>query len=193
MAIKTQTEGKPESGPTISKDDYYHLLSNNRRRYALHYLEQNGGQATLGNLSEQIAAWENEVDIPEVTADQRKCVYTALQQVHLPRMEEYDVVAFDRRAGEVELDRAAEELDIYLEVVEEKDIPWSEFYLGLAAVNLAVLAAVALNLMPVTGIPDLGWGLFVNMTFVITGLCHHYIGQREMLLGADESPPEVDT
>lgn len=193
MATRSSARDGSETGPTISNDDCFDLLRNQRRRYALHYLERNGEQATLGHLSEQVAAWENEIAVEEVTSAQRKRIYTALQQVHLPRMEEAGVVEFDQRAGVVELGPAAEDLDVYLEVVGGRDIPWSEFYLALAAVNFALLAAVALDVTPLSAVPDLGWGVFATTTFAVAALCHYRIGRREMLLGSDESPPEVDT
>jgi len=193
MATRNSTRDGSGSGPTISNDDCFDLLRNQRRRYALHYLERNGEQATLGHLSEQVAAWENETDIEEVSSAQRKRIYTSLQQVHLPRMEDAGVVEFDQRAGVVELGPAAEDLDVYLEVVDGRDIPWSEFYLALAAVNFALLAGVGLDVTPLSAVPDLGWGVFATTTFAVAALCHYRIGRREMLLGSDESPPEVDT
>jgi len=191
--VESPTTEQHESEPTISDDDCFDLLSNHRRRYVLHYLQHNGQQATLGRLSEQVAAWENEIEIEDVSANQRKRVYTSLQQVHLPRMDEVNVVEFDSRAGEVELGPGAEDLDIYLEVVRGRDIPWSQFYIGLAAVNLALLAAVGLDVGPLTAIPDLRWGLFATTTFLVAAVCHYRIGKRKMLLGSDESPPEADT
>lgn len=191
-AIGKSVSNGVASTSDITDDDCFDLLSNHRRRYTLHHLQGNGEQASLGELAEQIAAWENEIDIQEVSSDQRKRVYTSLQQVHLPRMNKMDVVEYDDRAGVVELGPAIEDLDVYLEIVQGRDVPWSEFYVGLAAVNLALLAAVAIDTAVLTAIPDLGWGVFTATTFLITGLCHYTIGRREMLLRSNDSPPEVD-
>lgn len=191
MGTISQSEGaNPDSGPQISYDDCFDLLSNHRRRYTLHYLEQNGDRAQLGELSEKIAAWENGVAREEVSYDERKRVYTSLQQVHLPRMDQMGVVEFDDRQGLVTVGPAAEELDIYLEVVGERDVPWSVLYLGLAVVNLVVLGAVAAG-FPGTGfVPSIGWALFAVTTFLVASLGHLYLS-REMRIDAHEKPPEL--
>lgn len=186
---KTSTE----SSTTLSHDDCFDLLSNHRRRYAFHHIQQNGEQASLGELSEQVAAWENEITPDEVSSNQRKRVYTSLQQVHLPRMDGMGVVEFDDRAGVVELGPAAEDLDVYLEVVQGRDIPWSLFYVGLATLNLAMLAAVGLGVPLLTAIPDIGWAAFSATMFLFAGLCHYVVNRREMRLGTDGAPADVDT
>ena len=98
MSIGTHHE-RTEEEQTLNYNDCFDLLSNHRRRYTLHYLRQNGGQAELGELAEQVAAWENGIDIERISYDQRKRVYTSLQQVHLPQMDELGIVAFDEREG----------------------------------------------------------------------------------------------
>ena len=192
-AIREDTGHTGEREQTISDDDCFDLLSNHRRRYALHYLQRDSQRATLGDLSERVAAWENETDVESLSRKQRKRVYTSLQQVHLPRMDEMDVVEFDHHEGVVELGPAAEDLDVYLEIVQGRDIPWSEFYIGLAAVNFALLAAVGLDVAFLTVVSDLTWGVFATTTFLVAGVCHYRIGEREMRLGSDDSPPEVES
>lgn len=184
------TEAGTES-QTLPPDDRFDLLSNHRRRYALHYMQNNGEQATLGELSDTIAAWENGIDPEEVSYDERKRVYTSLQQVHLPRMDEAGVVEFDDREGVVEIGPAAENLDVYLEVVDSRDIPWSVFYLLLSGLNAAVVAAYAFGTPGLAGLPDIGIPVFVVTTFLVTALAHLYITRTEMRLGDDEEPPEL--
>lgn len=191
-AFQTDRGGGTDSPMTISEDQGYDLLSNHRRRYALHYLQNNGQQTTLGDLSEQIAAWENEIDLAEISADERKRVYTSLQQIHLPRMDEMGAVEYDDRAGVVELGPAAEELDVYMEVVRGRDVPWSLVYVGLGVVNLVLLVAAWLDVSPLPAIPDIGWAIFATTTFLVTAISHYCINKREMMLGTDGPPPEVD-
>jgi len=187
----TSEGNRGTSSETISYDDCFDLLSNHRRRYALHYLKENGESATLGELSDQIAAWENEIEIEEVSYDERKRVYTSLQQVHLPRMDDMDVVEFDDREGVVAVGPVAEELDIYLEVVQGRDIPWSTFYLGLVGVNVLIIAAAALGLPPLAAVSALGLAVFVVTTFFVTAVSHVYITRTEMHLNDHEQPPEL--
>jgi DNA-binding transcriptional ArsR family regulator len=177
-----------EGDGEVGRDELFHILRNQRRRFALHHLKHHDGPVDVGELATQIAAWENEITVGEVSSDQRRRVYNALQQTHVPGLEEAGVVDVDRR--EVELTDRAGKLDIYLEVVPGRDIPWSEYYLGLGAVALAALVAVGLNVGPFAGVPDIAAGVFVTVTFLVSA-CANYYHQHENLVGVSERPPEL--
>jgi hypothetical protein len=115
-------------------------------------------------------------------------VYNALQQTHVPELEDTGVVKVERR--EVELTERADELDIYLEVVPGADIPWSEYYLALGGVSLAVLVAVALGIGPFAALSGVGVGIFAVVAFLVSA-CANYYYQHESLLGGHERPPEL--
>jgi hypothetical protein len=193
VSAPTEASENDASGDSITRDDCFDLLSNHRRRYALHYLQQNGDGATLGELADHVAAWENDVDTDVVTHDQRKRVYTSLQQVHLPRMDEMNVVEFDDRQGHVTIGPAAEDLDIYLEIVQDDDVSWSTFYFGLVLVNGGLLTGAILGVPLLASIPGIGWAVFAVTTFLVTSLAHLYLAQTEMRLGETEVPPEMDS
>lgn len=189
-----QSAGGPspdEPEPALSTDDVFELLSNQRRRYALHHLQQNGEKSDLGDISEHVASWENHITVPEVSSAERKRVYTSLQQFHLPKLDEKGIVEFDERAGTVELTEQAKDLDVYLEVVRGKDIPWSQYYLGLSAVNAALIAAVLVGAPPFSMLPDLAWGAFAVTTMLVSAVVHTYYNSA-MRLGAMERPPEIE-
>jgi len=188
----TATDEDAATDTAISRDDVFEILSNQRRRFALHHLQHNSRQADLGDLSERVAAWENGISVTEVSSTERKRVYTSLQQFHLPKMDEKGVVEFDDRAGEVELTPAADDVEIYLDVVSRQDIPWSQYYLGLAAVTLGLLTAAALDIYPLIFLPDHSLGLFVVTTFLVSALVHTYVYRTEMRLGDGDRPPEVE-
>ena len=129
------------STPSLSNEVVFDVLSSERRR-VLQYLLDVADRATLRDLSRTLAAWENDARTSEVTGQQRKRVYTALKQFHLPKMDRADVIDYDDDRGTVSLTEAARNLRVYLEVVPEDEIPWSEYYLGLGAVSSAAVAAV---------------------------------------------------
>jgi len=185
-----EEEGGTES--PLSRDDTFDILSNHRRRFALHHLQQNGDRADLGDLSEHVAAWENDIGVAEVSSSERKRVYTSLQQFHLPKMDEKGVVEFDDRDGVVELTSVAGDVDIYLEVVDGGDVPWSQYYLGLAVANLGILAGALAGIAPLTLVPSAGLALFVVTTFFVSALVHIYFNRTEMRLGDSDTPPEVE-
>lgn len=179
-----------KSSQELSKDDIFEVLSNRRRRYTLHYLKQNGDAASLGDVAENVAAWENETAIESISSDERKRVYTSLQQFHLPKLDEQDVVEFDRRAGTVELADSAEEVDLYMEVIDRYDVPWSYYYLALTAVSGLFVAFSELGLPPFSSIPDLGWIAFVLVALGVSAIAHTVIS-RQNRLGSEGPPPEL--
>ena len=174
----------------VTTDEVFELLSNQRRRFALHYLKHRDETAELGELSEHVASWENGTELHEVDSAERKRVYTSLQSHHLPKMDEQGVVDYDDRAGVVELEDSAADLDVYLEVVADKDIPWSQYYLGLGAVNAALVAAASVNVWPTTLLPDVAWAAFVVTTVLVSAAVHVYHDSAQRL-GDREEPPEL--
>lgn len=175
-------------GRNVSKDDVFDVLSNHRRRYALHSLKQGEQAASIGDLAEQVAAWENGVSRADLGAAERKRVYTALQQFHLPKMDSTGIVEFDNARGTVSLTAAADGLDVYLDVVGEDDIPWSRYYLGLSAMSLAGITGVWLTSFEL--VPELAWAALVAGTVMLSALVHTYYDRR-MRLGAADTPPDA--
>jgi len=186
-----EPEPSTSEQPSLSRDETFEMLSNRRRRYIIHYLQDEDAAATLSDLSEQVAAWENDIDIAALSASERKTVYTSLQQFHLPKMDETGAVEFDQRAGEVELTDAAEELDLYLEVVDRYDIPWSFYYIAFSAVGAILVTFSWLHIGPFGTVPYAGWTVFLLVSLFVSALSH-YVLTRRMRLGAGETPPEVD-
>nr|WP_157512951.1 hypothetical protein [Halapricum sp. CBA1109] len=180
-----------ESAVPLSRDETFEILSNQRRRFALHHLYQNGERADLGDLSEAVAAWENGISLEEVSSAERKRVYTSLQQFHLPKMDEKGIVTFDDRKGVIELTDRADNADVYLEIVPDRDVPWSQYYLGLSSVNVVLLVGALLGVYPLTLVPPFGWGLFVATSVLVSALVHTYYSRTEMQLGSDAEPPEI--
>lgn len=191
-AQTTETPESEKSAPVaLSRDEAFETLSNRRRRYIIHYLRDEDQPVALSDLAEQIAAWENDTEILDISASERKTVYTSLQQFHLPKMDEMGVVEFDRRAGTVSVTDATEGLDIYLEVVDRHDIPWSFYYIGLSSVGAMLVALSWLGVPPFGAVPDAGWTVFLVVALFVSSASHYALG-RGMRLGAGERPPEVD-
>lgn len=178
-------------GPGLSQETVYTLLSNRRRRYTIHYLQYVEQSVDLGTLSERVAAWEHGVEPPEVNSDQRKSVYTSLSQLHLPKLDEAGVVAFDQQAKTVAPTDALLDIRIYTEIVEENDFPWNRYYLGVSGLLLAVVGAAAAGLPVVGSVPEIAWGPFCCVTFLMSALAHAFV-TRDMELGTAPEPPEVE-
>ena len=181
------TEDEAEAPEALSNDDLYDVLADRRRRYAIHYLKQRREAVTVRELAERVAAWENGKPVAELGSQERKRVYIALYQSHLPSMDGLGLVDYDDDAGTVALGDAIEDLDIYLEIVPESDVPWSTYYVGLAVANLVVIGLAWFDVTPFSAVPDLGWAVFVLVTFGASAFVQT-LSARRMRLG-DEGPP----
>lgn len=87
----------------LPKDLIFDLLSAKRRRNVLEYMAEHGEETTLSDLANHIAAAENDTEIRLLDSQQRKRVYVALYQCHLPRMDDADVIDFEHARGTVQL------------------------------------------------------------------------------------------
>jgi len=146
-----------------SLNEIFNILSNQRRRQTLRYLSDKDEEtASIGELSEQIAAGENEKPVGELTSQERKRVYVALYQVHLPKMANVGVIEYDDDRGVITSGPAAENFRQYLTTAygESQDAPdWERHYLLVAAggallwaVSQFGAAAVGLSLQVVLGV-----------------------------------------
>ena len=141
---RSESAGHPES--RLSKDTLFAILE--KRRDALQYLKRNDGGATLSDLAEHIAARENDVDVAALSSDERKRVYIALYQCHLPKMATAGIIDFDKNRGDVALRSEARQLDTYLEEGTETTLG------GARSRNLAVAGGLAAGLVASTlGVP----------------------------------------
>lgn len=95
----------------------FDLLTDDRRRYALHYLSRKVGAVPLGDLAEQVALWEG-----DTSWDRYERVLTDLYHTHLPRLTDADVVRFDADRETVELRPSADGLAPFLKLVAADDI-----------------------------------------------------------------------
>lgn len=159
------------SDHVLSEDTIFSILSNQRRRYVLRYLRQVDRETDLSDLVERIAAWENDVDVPAVTYEQRKRVYTSLHQTHLPKLDDAGIVDYDRDRGTIVAADAAADLEAYLSAVDDRR-QWSRIYLGLSALCLALLVAAWLDAGPFTVIRDLWLAAGALVTFAVTAVVH---------------------
>ena len=178
----------PSAPSGVTQSQAFEILSNKRRRHVLHYLFQQENSISLRELSAQLAAWENDIPVDEVSYQQRRRVYTALRQVHLPKLTETDIIHYDSRQATAELTDEASELKVYLDVVPHNNIPWSTYYTGLGSLSCALLVGVSANLFPLRLISGLGWATIIALLFTGSALVHHY-RERQMRLGADGEPP----
>jgi len=95
------SDGAGDQGVAIGLDEIFGLLKNRRRRSVFRYLTAESEPLRLGGLAEQIAARENDKAVSRIGSKERKRVYVALYQCHLPKMADVDAISYDKPRGTV--------------------------------------------------------------------------------------------
>ena len=193
-AATTEPNTRPdEDRADFSRDDVLDVLSNRRRRFAIHYLKHHRSEeVSLRQLAERVASWENEKAVAELDHRERKRVVNALRQFHLPKMADHGVVDYEPRRGTIRLTEAAASTEFYVDVLPERGVPWGLYYLGLAGLSVVCLVGLWLAVPPFTALPPLAWETFFVTALSVSALGHFYDNYYRMRLGVSETPSEVD-
>jgi len=183
----SSTVDPPRSGsPTghrlgISQDTVFKILSARRRRYILHYLLEEDRTVGLRELSEQVAAWENDIPRSEVTRKQRMRTYTAFRQSHLPKMDVNGIVAFDEDRGQITATPVVDELERYLQPPPQSSIRWHRYYVAEATLGLVAVIATTQGLVPVST----GLTAIVTLTVILSSALVHAYSRRNSARATD--------
>lgn len=156
----------------LSKDVIFELLKNRRRREVLAYLLEADETVTLGELAEQIAAWENDTEVSALSSDQRKRVYVALYQTHLPKMDDAGIVEYDQDRGLISLADNADLLMMYLDTDTHRQDRWDRWYAMLSVVGAALVTGAFLGLPALSAVPTLGLAGVVVVAFFALSVAH---------------------
>ncbi|WP_458206987.1 DUF7344 domain-containing protein [Haladaptatus sp. NG-SE-30] len=77
----------------------FRLLANEQRRYVLYYLHGLDGSAEIDEIATQVAAWQREKSLDDVTDDEREQILIRLRNVDMPKLADAGVVEYDSRTG----------------------------------------------------------------------------------------------
>ena len=147
---------KRDTQADLEIGEVFEILKNERRRMVIEYLKnQDDGQATLDVVAEHIAAVENGVDVSQISSSQRKRVYIGLYQCHLPKMDEYGVVDYEKSRGTIELQDISQ-FDKYLDTETKPD---SDGQIELAvAIGVSAIVLIGLTRIgPLAAVPSVAW------------------------------------
>lgn len=189
--LTSSTGDEPDADRSeLSRDDIFDLLSNRRRRFVVHALKRMEEPVELAELSTYIAAWEVETEPEEVDYDDRRSVYVTLRRTHLPKMDEKNVLIFNDSEKTVKSTDTFSNIEVYVEVLHGKEIPWSLYYIGLAVVSGLFLLAIITEAPVFSTFEPLHVGLFTAITFGLSAIAHRIV-ERRSRLGVTEKPPEL--
>ncbi|WP_135822790.1 DUF7344 domain-containing protein [Halostella litorea] len=169
----------------LSQDIVFDLLSSPRRRFVLYYLRREDEPVELRQLADEVAAWENDMRVEELTSQQRKRVYVSLYQTHVPKLDEAGIVEYDQDSGMVGLASRADELGSYLGT-DESDQPWQMYYLAIAVAGAVLYALVAFDVSAFAGVPEDLAFLAIIVAFGLAAVAHYLYNRfREPEIDAD--------
>lgn len=104
-------------------DQIFNLLSKERRRYALYFLDQQDGPVSVEEVIKQVAEWETNgasVSIPEEKFEQ---VELDLLHTDLPKASEVNYIRFDSEKGIIELTGAPPAFEAIISIAEIVERP----------------------------------------------------------------------
>lgn len=169
--------GDPDEA--LPLDLAFEILKNGRRRMVLEELAAAGGEVTLGELSETIAARENDKTVAEISSEERKRVYVGLYQAHLPKMDGADVVQFNKDRGLISPGTHADLLERYLgsqtagtppaaPAAEPSSSRWNERVATTVLLGVLVGLSLALGTLWGVSVPLLSLVLLFGLSVLLT-------------------------
>jgi len=183
--------GRREGGQSgIGEADIHDVLRNDRRRMVLEHLGDAEGAVSARDLSEAIAAREAGSDPPP--RDVRRSVYISLQQTHLPKLDDLDVVDYDDAERAVRPGDNAAAVGVYMEVVPRYGLSFAEFHAGLAVLGGLLVVAADVGVPVLSSVSAGAWALAAFGAVAASGLYRAY-SQRSSLVhrlrSSASSPP----
>jgi hypothetical protein len=181
-----------ERSSAFTRDVVLEMFSNQRRRFAVHYLKrQPDHEASLRELAEQVACWQAGDGPDDLSYADRKSVQNALRQFHLPKLAEAGFVEYDGKRGTVRLTDAASEQQFYLDVVPSQSVPTGAYFLTLAGSGLLAAGGLWFEVTPFEAVPPTVWWVVLVAAFLATGAVYLYDNCYRVRLGALSTPAEV--
>ena len=145
MADRLREPLAGQSGGGLPLETVFDILRNERRQLVLGYVAVTGDDVVnIGELAEHVAAIENDVPVNALSSQQRKRVYVALYQCHLPKMGDSDVIEFDKDRGTIRLGPNADQITPYLDLQTDDDVGPAPVRRSLAVVATTCLIAYLL-------------------------------------------------
>lgn len=177
----------------LSDDKVFHLLQNRRRRNVIRYLSDAEGTVSMRDIAEQVAAWEHDTSVAQLSSDERQRVYIPLYQNHLPKLDEEGVIEYDQSRGTVKRTDVADQLERFLtdephapdestpsapQPDEDADDDWTDAYLGATGLASVFFMSGVFNVPLVGGLSSLLLSSLMLVTFATVTFAHAIFGSE---------------
>jgi hypothetical protein len=170
----------PSDSKSSLIDDLFDVLSNRRRRHVVYFLKRTTQPVEIGTLATQIAAWETDQPMAEVTRAERKRVYTSLQQVHLPKMDNVGLIRFEKPSSLIEPTPLLADVDLDSSSPDGSEQPWHQYYALLSLASIGVVGTAVANIWPTQLVPTIAWFGTVVSLFFILACIHTYNTEADL-------------
>ncbi len=87
----------------VDADALFDVLADTRRRFVLACLQGHANPMALGDVADELAAWERDAPLTEIPSEEVESTYAALYHVHVPKMADAGVVDYCRERDAVAL------------------------------------------------------------------------------------------
>lgn len=163
----------------LRETDIHDVLSNERRRLTLEVLGEAPDAVSTRALSESVASLET--GRSPAPRDIRQSVYVSLQQTHLPKLDDLDVIDYDADTKTVRPGENAADVGVYMEIVPKYGLAWSEYYVALGVLGAAILVAHRVGVPLVAAIDATVWGVLLFLAVALSAVYQTY-AQRSFIL-----------
>ncbi|MFA9425189.1 hypothetical protein [Natronorubrum sp. A-ect3] len=166
---------RPTEEPAFSKDEIFHLLQNERRRMVLRYLRGTEGPVRMRDIAEQVAAWEHDTTVQELTSTQRQRVYIPLYQSHLSKLDKAGIIDYQQNRGIVVRKPLADQIDQYLQIEPSTDTAdeqrsessWDDYYISATVFCYVLLLGAVIELPIVSLLSGIALSASILLLFTV--------------------------
>ena len=171
-----------ETDGTLAEDEIFHLLQNERRRLVLRYLRDTDGPVRMRDVAEQVAAWEHDTTVEELTSTQRQRVYIPLYQSHLTKLDSAGVIEYQKNRGIVERQPLADQMDQYLQVdplddgADEENATGPahhDYYIAASAICFIGLLGAVLEVPGMSVLSGIGLSALILLVFTMVTITQY--------------------
>ena len=189
--VSTTKDGSNAHEGELSRKDIFDILSNRRRRFVLHALKRMEEPVELAELSTYVAAWEMDLEPEEIDSDDRRSVHVTLKRTHLPKMDEKNIIQFNKSEKTIQSTDLLDNIEVHIEALRGNEISWSLYYIGLAGVCSLLLVAVVTEAPIFSAFEPIHVGGFTAIIFGLSAVAHRLV-ERHNRLGVTRKPPEIN-
>lgn len=172
------TKQKKDGVEPLSQDLVFDLLSSPRRRFVLYYLRSESASIALTALADEVASWEYETSVDELTEQERKRAYVSLYQTHVPKLVDAGIVAYDTDSGVVSLTDRAGTIESYLPRTAKPEIPWEFIYPSLTVGCVVLFVAILADIGPLSSLEVTIVGSLILLAFGVISITHFVLERR---------------